>query len=647
MRNGRILLVSPPVSSAHYPNLALSLLKPAVERLGVPCDVKYFSLDFLERIGPDAHDMLSEPRIYMSLAGEWIFSGLTDQSFTDDITYVSDVLQKSYGRFASAQRLIALLSAREQAGEFIDECIENTDWNMYSAVGFTTSFHQTMAALALAQRVKQRHPEIFIVFGGANCQGEMGVELHRKYRFIDAVSLGESDVSFPELVERILAGKELTGIPGIVIRNGDETVVPAQTTSPVYALDSLPYPDFSDFYTQHARSPAATAHYPPVPIFETSRGCWWGAKHHCTFCGLNGATMAYRSKSQQRAYEELTWLAARYGSDLINADNILDMRYFENLLPRLAEHGPRITMYYEAKANLKPEQLTILSKAGIKRLQPGLESLDSELLRKMDKGCTKLQNVQLLKLAAENGIYVEWLALYGFPGETPEQYDAMSRVIPLLHHLQWPADFIRARADRFSPFFYRPADFGVTLEPAPPYRFLFPLEDESVRRLAYHFDMYSDQLAEVERYTATCRAAYDAWREHQHESALYCEDSLDAVLVTDERWGRPRKEWILTGAGAEIYRRCWRIRSSHELAKDLERFGTSAIDRALDGLLAGGLLMAEDNRYIALALRQPGYRSAPRWEEIRANQITPVTFAESIAASAWPPRSPTSLSSDR
>ena len=40
-------------------------------------------------------------------------------------------------------------------------------------------------------------------------------------------------------------------------------------------------------------------------FFETSRGCWWGERMHCTFCGLNGATMSYRSKSPRRAVDEL------------------------------------------------------------------------------------------------------------------------------------------------------------------------------------------------------------------------------------------------------------------------------------------------------------------------------------------------------
>ncbi len=37
--------------------------------------------------------------------------------------------------------------------------------------------------------------------------------------------------------------------------------------------------------------------------YETSRGCWWGQKKHCTFCGLNPLGMNYRAKSPERAVE--------------------------------------------------------------------------------------------------------------------------------------------------------------------------------------------------------------------------------------------------------------------------------------------------------------------------------------------------------
>ncbi len=73
-------------------------------------------------------------------------------------------------------------------------------------------------------------------------------------------------------------------------------------------------------------------------FFETSRGCWWGERNHCTFCGLNGTSMAYRSKSAERAIAELERMVGEHpGCDVQVADNILDIGYFKDFLPMLAE----------------------------------------------------------------------------------------------------------------------------------------------------------------------------------------------------------------------------------------------------------------------------------------------------------------------
>ena len=86
---------------------------------------------------------------------------------------------------------------------------------------------------------------------------------------------------------------------------------------------------------------------------ETSRGCWWGAKSHCTFCGLNGSTMAFRRKSPSRAIEEIAYLSARWRAPFIQfVDNILDMKYFDTVLEELAERQLPTRFFYEVKANL-------------------------------------------------------------------------------------------------------------------------------------------------------------------------------------------------------------------------------------------------------------------------------------------------------
>jgi ribosomal peptide maturation radical SAM protein 1 len=609
-----------PLSSADYPSLALGLLKAAAAASGIECDVRYFSLDYIAAIGLDAFACVSDLAFYTALIGEWVFAAAVHDADpdADDPAYLLDALGSACPDGKLVARLMTILQCRQNAAAFVDWCVDQTDWTRYAVLGITTSFQQNMASLALAKRVKARHPAIRIVLGGANCQGEMGLELHRRYTFVDAVCLGEGDIVFPELLARYLAGEAAPCLPGIAVRGPDgATVLAAGEGGGVENMDDLPYPDLTDFYTQHAARPTVSR-FRPVTVFETARGCWWGAKHHCTFCGLNGRQMAYRSKSQGRAYAELSHIVAAYGSSVVNTDAILDMAYFDEFLPRLAAEGPDVTLYWQMKANLRPDHMAILARAGVRRIQPGIEALDTTLLTLMNKGCTMLQNVQTLKLAAEHGITVAWNLLYGFPGEDPEAYRRTAALIPKLRHLQPPNGMGRVLADRFSPYFNRPEAFGIRLEPAPGYRAIHPFDDESIARLAYHFDMHSDELARGQEAAAPMAAEQRLWNEHHPDSALYWTEQDGGIAVADERWGWPREIHWLDGADADLLRLCAQITSRNRIRDTLSpRHAAAAIDAALANLAARGLLIAEDDYALALPLRQPGWRRAPSWDELR------------------------------
>jgi radical SAM superfamily enzyme YgiQ (UPF0313 family) len=57
----------------------------------------------------------------------------------------------------------------------------------------------------------------------------------------------------------------------------------------------LDYTSFLDSIDRHFPNGAVET----TLLFETSRGCWWGEHSHCTFCGLNGSTMLYRSMAPE------------------------------------------------------------------------------------------------------------------------------------------------------------------------------------------------------------------------------------------------------------------------------------------------------------------------------------------------------------
>jgi ribosomal peptide maturation radical SAM protein 1 len=613
------LLVSAPFAAPQYPSLGLSLLQAGLCRRSLRADIRYCHLEYVEAVGVALYEMLADATYYDALVGEFVFAAAAhDRAADEGWAEYAEFLRGHFPEAFFESRLLGVRIARLGAAAFINRMVRAVAWERYAVIGFTTSFQQNMASLALARRVKEEHPGALIVFGGANCEADMGVELHRRYPFIDIVCSGEADETFPELVHRVIDGRPCNDLPGFIFRSGGRTVVPRALTPPAVNMDALPDPDFTDFYEQQRAVPSVHRRYPPVPLFETARGCWWGAKHHCTFCGLNGQSMAFRSKSPSHAYEQITALAQRYGRDVVVVDNILDMKYFDELLPRLAEPRERLVIHWETKVNLRAAHLTLMARAGLRKIQPGIETLSTEILRLMRKGSTVLQNVQTLKLAAEHGIYVEWNFLYGFPGETPEQYEVMAEVVPKLFHLQPPGTWLRVRPDRFSPYFASPEAYGVTVDPSPAYRHVYPFGSESLSRLAYHFRMTSGPLAAADRYTADVARLVSRWqRGGAHR--LFVEHTACGCFVIDERGGVGGNPLELGSAEADVVDATAEICSVSEVEQRLGPVhGRGAIHQAISRLEDKGLVLREGTRVLALPLRQPGFQAAPSWDQIRA-----------------------------
>jgi ribosomal peptide maturation radical SAM protein 1 len=490
-------------------------LRGALRRQGIACDVRYLQFPFAAQVGQPLYDRIAAH--YPSLLlGEWLFAHhLFGDQLPDPQSYVNDILREyaaAHGRKLPEDRIAQLPRLRALTGPYLEACMAAIPWEQYAVVGFSSTFAQNIASLALARRIKETWPNKIIVFGGANCEGEMGAELHRQFPFVDYVCSGESDLLFPALIERLGAGGKVDDLPGLVYRRDGETVTNGSHALPIINLDDLPLPDYDDYFAQLEESDLVFEPEVMRLLLETSRGCWWGAKSQCVFCGLNSNSMTYRSKSSARVLEEFTTLARRYPAikfvDVV--DNILDVRYFRDVIPELIERDLGLSVFYEVKANLSKEQLRLLKQAGIRRTQPGIESLDSDILQLMRKGCTTTQNVQLLKWAHEVGIYVDWNIITGFPGEDPAAYQRMAEMIPALVHLQPPISKggARLRLDRFSPYFQHPEAYGmVHIRSNAAYHYVYPFSEESLASLAYFFDFDYADGRQPETYTDVLNGA--------------------------------------------------------------------------------------------------------------------------------------------
>ena len=165
--------------------------------------------------------------------------------------------------------------------------------------------------------------------------------------------LGEGDLVFPELVRRHFSGELVTGLQGIYTRSMFQGVfIPTKHYAPaplVRNMDLLPLPTYEDYMEQLDRTSLAGQFLPEIP-FETSRGCWWGQKHHCTFCGINDELMAFRSKSAGRVIDDLLKLHERYPRHRMTAtDEIMSPKYYTELLPEFARVIPGSTCIMKSR----------------------------------------------------------------------------------------------------------------------------------------------------------------------------------------------------------------------------------------------------------------------------------------------------------
>ncbi|MEZ5403192.1 MAG: RiPP maturation radical SAM C-methyltransferase [Bryobacteraceae bacterium] len=602
----RVALVDPPFGSAAVPSLGLALLSSAAKRLGFDCRTFFWTLDLTQ--GMYGQSAMRRLRSYQTLTGrawypfnEWIFAREAHGDALEHCTRLTRQAMRE--RAAELNRppvpMRRLLLLRERAAELVDAMADQLD--PYDIVGIGSTFFQNLPALALARRVKQRWPAKTVVLGGANCDGEMGRALMERFPFLDYAFSGEVDHSFPRFLQQIAAGENRL-LPGMIGRDEEGSVVEAPQVDPVHDLDGLPLPDFDDYIA--ARERAGWAGLQPLALpLESSRGCWWGERQHCTFCGLNADGMVYRRKSPERFQWEVEELKRRYGmSYVMVTDNIMSMDYYETFLKWSEQSNHGLRYFYEIKSNVKRRHAERLARGGVTAVQPGIEQFSSGILSLMRKGVTGIQNVAFLRYARENGILLTYNLLVGFPGEDPAEYVPLAGLLPKLSHLRPPSAMTEVEFHRFSPYHSEPGAFGLRLRPNSGYKHLYPFDAESISRIAYFFE--PEGPTPDRRYLRPVFEALAAWGRAYREDdcTLVWRRDEDGIVVDDRRPGFGPREHRLQGAAAFVFPLLDEPRSLAALVREAEKAAagcdgagefSAAPEAVLDPLVAAGLVYEE------------------------------------------------------
>ncbi|MEK6576181.1 MAG: RiPP maturation radical SAM C-methyltransferase [Nitrospirota bacterium] len=637
-------MVNMPFGFNIYPSIQLGTLSTILKTHGREVRSFYLNLYFSDKIGPAVYSQLCEKRF---LIGDWLFSHL----LFGDSSRNKEYLKRFYPYTQEVCRSIGrdegfLLDLKtKMAPGFLKWAADAFDWGKYDVVGFTSTFNQNMAGFTLAKLIKDRYPSIKIVFGGSNFESEMGLEYFRVFKWIDYAVIGEAEYLLPGLMEAIESGGPIP--KGVAYRNetfmsqrdtkdnennppsppfnkggmggfSDENEVVYEENHQIFAeFERYGPPDYDDYFDQlRAIDPTSPMLENPIILYETSRGCWWGEKHHCKFCGLNASIMKFRAKTRDKILAEIASLSKRYNAYRFRiVDNILDMKYIDGVFGKLGEAGYDLEFFVEVKSNLTKDQIKTLSHGGVKVIQPGIESLSVNQLKEMNKGVSPMQNILCLKWAFYYGMEISWNILTGFPGETDEDYRSQIDIIKSIFHLQPPTAVGDFWLERFSPYFNRPQDYGIkNMRPGEAFSYIYDLEEIDLMKIAYDFEFETENRVDPALKEELHETVAEWKRRVQSEEVpfLLFMKSIDFVTVYNGREkGKPTKThfigpaaWIISFCN-EGPRSIEQIRShikEKSGQKEEQKDEIDQIEGVIEDLEKRRILFGEKGRYLTLAL---------------------------------------------
>ncbi|MCG9966569.1 RiPP maturation radical SAM C-methyltransferase [Pelotomaculum terephthalicicum JT] len=622
-----VCLVCMPYCDPELPSLALGLLQAVLMEGGIEARSIYANLLFCEELGVALYERNHPGDSHLPLA-EWSFAATAFPEFQpDENHFVGEIHARIGGlRKQSLEECRAELRfIRLQAERFTTRLAAQILKLSPRIVGCTSSLFQRVPSLALLRKIRELNPDVITIMGGADCETVMGRATHQHFPWVDFVVSGEGEDLILPLAKSIFEfGRRIPpealpegvfapphrqfGYPGAK-QNGDEGLPRAVAGS----FERQITPVYQDYFDTLRSLPAMGKIVRPGLPIQASRGCWHGK---CKFCGLNTPRIPYRSRPAAGVLAELEELSRRYGVEHFEfLDNILDMRYFRDLIPELIRRGAPYKMFYEIRSNLSKKHFKMMREAGIAWCQPGIESLHSEALKAMNKGVAAWQNIQTLKWCRQFGINVSWGILHDFPGDQDRWYQEMAELVPLLTHLNPPCTIHNVQYQRNSHYFDRAADYSLKLTAIPLQTLIYPLNPGAINDLSYTFEdeFKNDPLMAVlfdRSGLRNLQRAVFQWSVasiSQNKPVLSMKVDDEQVIVRDNRPVAVAPSFRLDGAQRELYLACDRAEDETQVREMLlgKGFSSSDVDAALRTLLDSKLLVRVDQRLLALAVEEP------------------------------------------
>jgi len=575
---------------------------------------------------------------YLSVAAELgydLYGPISERSWLAEIPYAAllypgqrDALERLWRRQCRGlrpSRDVDLGTVIRRVETASNRYLASIAWEPYLLAGFSICLGQLTSTLYFIHCIRQITPGVRIAVGGSSCAGALGQSLLETFPEIDFAISGEGERPLAHLARSLLEARDpVPAFPGLLTRAGGASSAPDSSRTQVASLDSLPPPDYDDYFHLLASLGPERAFLPRLPM-EISRGCWWrtprsgGQERGCRFCNLNLQWEGYRAKSHRRVIQEVDALTRKHRVLSVSfADNLLPAKGLEGLFRDLTELPKDLRLFAEMRATTPPDALAAMAAAGVCHLQVGIEALSTRLLRRLRKGTTTILNLEIMKRCEAPGMpELDANLILQFPGSGEEE------VQETLHALEFAAAFRPLSAIPFwlgygSPVWQNPRAHGIQrLFNHPYYARLFP--KEILRSMVLMIQGYHGGVRFQQRLWRPVRERVRAW--HRAYAEIHCaprsrpilsyRDGGTFLVIHERRKGKDPMTHRLQGASREIYLFCDRNRSFRSIARRFDRQGEDRLRAFLRMMQDKRLLYEENDRYLSLAVPVRGYGETP------------------------------------
>ncbi len=297
--------------------------------------------------------------------------------------------------------------------------LQYLDTKKFDVIGlsFVAGYYQYKKVLKISEAINKSQNRPFYIIGGHGPTPEPKYFLEKTGA--DTVILGEGERTIVELLNTLKNKENFSQIKGIAFKDGDKVIINDRRPL-IKDIDSILFPAYELFPIEHyrlLRRPNCSKADFVFPMLS-GRGCTF----KCNFCYR--MDKGFRPRSSEHIIEEIKFLKANYGiTYIVFTDELLmsSCNRIMELCNDFIKHKIDIKWDCSGRLNYaRKDVLEMMKKAGCVHIGYGIEAMDDQILKNMNKVLTTRQIIKGVEATLEAGITPAFFIMFGNIGENRE-----------------------------------------------------------------------------------------------------------------------------------------------------------------------------------------------------------------------------------